>query len=206
MVAFCREHTNLPWNIQIHETITNQRRAAKWQMCHSFISSCLYCFIFTSCTSDCIIKVWKRIFLSGSEIFKHGHSYYIYSYVNFKYDVVRPYSGWSKTGYSFDNFITVYFCCQVNVLLLSRSCHASFLVVFDFSSPALVWLVTALNRLNVLFKLGPLPLCPVLLFFGQCYALVRLKCLAGFTLPAGQTFSCGFIEVLRSCWNRRDFR
>ena len=71
------------------------------------------------------------------------------------------------------------------VRLMSGSCHARFLVVYDFSCPARVSLIPAL------FQLGSLPLCPVLLLFGQCYARVRLKCLAEFMLPFGQTFSYG---------------
>ena len=75
---------------------------------------------------------------------------------------------------------------------MSGSCHARFLVVYDFSCPALVSLIPAHFRLGVLFQLGSLPLCPVLLVFGQCYARVRLKCLAEFMLPFGQTFSYGY--------------
>ena len=75
---------------------------------------------------------------------------------------------------------------------MSGSCHARFLVVYDFSCPARVSLIPARFRLGVLFQLGSLPLCPVLLVFGQCYARVMLKCLAEFMLPFGQTFSYGF--------------
>ena len=74
---------------------------------------------------------------------------------------------------------------------MSGSCHACFLVVYDFSCPARVLLIPALIRLGVLFKLDSLPLWPGLLKLGQCYARVRLKCLAEFTLPFGQIFSCG---------------
>ena len=79
------------------------------------------------------------------------------------------------------------------VRLMSGSCHARFLVVYDFSCPARVSLIPALFRLGVWFQLGSLPLCPVLLVFDQCYARVRLKCLAEFMLPFGQTFSYGII-------------
>ena len=82
------------------------------------------------------------------------------------------------------------------VRLMSGSCHARFLVVYDFSCPARVSLIPALFRLSVLFQLGSLPLCPVLLVFGQCYARVRLKCLAEFMLPFGQTFSYGYSALL----------
>ena len=34
--------------------------------------------------------------------------------------------------------------------------------------------------------------------FGQCYAHVRLKCLAEFMLPPGQTFSCGILSNVPS--------
>ena len=78
------------------------------------------------------------------------------------------------------------------VRLMSGSCHACFLVGYDFSCPARVSLIPALFRLGVWFQLGSLPLCPVLLVFGQCYARVRLKCLAEFMLPFGQTFSYGY--------------
>ena len=54
------------------------------------------------------------------------------------------------------------------VRLMSGSCHARFLVVYDFSCPACVSLIPALFRLGVLFQLGSLPLCPVLLVFGRC--------------------------------------
>ena len=86
------------------------------------------------------------------------------------------------------------------VQLMSGSCHARFLVVYDFSCPARVSLIPARFRLGVLFQLGSLPLCPVLLVFGQCYARVRLKCLAEFMLPFGQTFSYG--DALRSTTSR----
>ena len=81
------------------------------------------------------------------------------------------------------------------VRLMSGSCHARFLVVCDFSCPARVSLIPALFRLGVLFQLGSLPLCPVLLVFGQCYARARLKCLAEFMLPFGQTFSYGDTRI-----------
>ena len=92
------------------------------------------------------------------------------------------------------------------VQLMSGSCHARFLVVYDFSCPARVSLIPARFRLGVLFQLGSLPLCPVLLVFGQCYARVRLKCLAEFMLPFGQTFSYGQEEKTEQtvskwgCW------
>ena len=61
--------------------------------------------------------------------------------------VVRPYSGWSQTGYIFSDHITDYLRCPANV----RLCHARFLVVYDFSCPARVLLIPALFRLGVLF-------------------------------------------------------
>ena len=102
--------------------------------------------------------------------------------------VVRPYSGLSKTA---DIFFLITSQIIYVVRLMSGSYHACFLVVYDFSCPARVLLIPALIRLGVLFELGSLPLCPVLLEFGQCYVRVRLKCLAEFTLPFSQTFSCG---------------
>ena len=82
------------------------------------------------------------------------------------------------------------------VRVMSGSCHARFLVVYD----ARVSLIPARFRLGVLFQLGSLPLCPVLLVFGLCYARVRLKCLAEFMLPFGQTFSYGCRNFGRGCY------
>ena len=123
--AFCLEH--LPYR----ETNINQNCCSGEQLSDSFaITWWLYhCLIFTNCTSDCTIKVWKRVFLSGSEIFKH--STFITSILNGacrELKLLRPDYSQTTAGLRPDIFWGLTFSClntfQAHVMLLSVPCHA----------------------------------------------------------------------------------
>ena len=61
--------------------------------------------------------------------------------------VVRPYSGWNKTGYIFSDYITDYLRCLANARLVS----CSFSWCLRLLCPAGVLLIPALFRLGVSF-------------------------------------------------------